>query len=267
MTSDYTTSTEIHGIPAFNDNYLWAIRQGRELAVVDPGDAAPVLAYMRQHDLVLRAILITHHHRDHVGGVSELVAQGGVTVYGPARETLPHCDVALREGDTVVLPELDLELKVLDVPGHTAGHIAYYGTAAGNQPVLFCGDTVFASGCGRLFEGTPQQMHESLSKIMALPGETRVYCAHEYTMSNLKWARAVEPDNAQLSSWFDTAKAMRERGESTVPTRLEHELAVNPFLRSHVPEVVQAVSRHVGRPLQPGVETFGALRAWKDDFR
>lgn len=267
MDIDYTTSAGIHGIPAFSDNYLWAIRQGDQVAVVDPGDAAPVLAFLREHRLTLRAILITHHHRDHVGGVEALCGSGAVTVYGPAGETLPRCDVRLREGDRVTLPELDLDLQVLDVPGHTAGHIAYHGRAAGVAPVLFCGDTVFASGCGRLFEGTAAQMHQSLSKIMALPGQTRVYCAHEYTLSNLRWACAVEPNNATLSAWQRQAVALRERGEATVPTRLEHELSVNPFLRSSEPSVVAAVSQHVGRPVQPGVETFGALRAWKDDFR
>lgn len=267
MDIDYTTSAGIHGIPAFNDNYIWAVSLGEHCAVVDPGDAAPVLQWLRAQGLRLSAILLTHHHRDHVGGVAELVQLGDVTVYGPAQEKLPHCDVRLREGDSVHLPALGLALRVLDVPGHTAGHIAYAGQVAGQGPVLFCGDTLFASGCGRLFEGTAEQMHQSLAKIMALPGQSRVYCAHEYTLSNLRWACAVEPNNATLSAWQQQAVALRERGEPTVPTRLEHELAVNPFLRSAQPEVVSAVCQHVGRLVQPGVETFGALRAWKDDFR
>jgi len=267
MDTDYTTAAGIHGIKAFQDNYIWAIRRGAAVAVVDPGEAAPVLEILRRHHLRLGVILLTHHHRDHVGGVEELRALGDVKVYGPAGENLPHCDVPLREGDRVLLPELELDLRVLDVPGHTAGHIAYHGTAAGFSPVLFCGDTLFASGCGRLFEGTPEQMYDSLAKLMALPGQSRVYCAHEYTLSNLRWACTVEPNNADLSAWQRQAAALRERGDATVPTRLEHELAVNPFLRSGVPDVVAAVSQHVGRPVQPGVETFGALRAWKDDFR
>src|SRR5690606_10463338 len=158
-------------------------------------DAAPVMAALQQQRVQLRAILLTHHHKDHVGGVLELVERTGTTVFGPASEKLPHCDRRLSQGDRVTLPELALDPEVLDVPGHTAGHIAYAGRAGGVEPLVFCGDTLFASGCGRLFEGTPRQMHESLAKLAALPDETRVYCAHEYTLSNLAWARAVEPDN------------------------------------------------------------------------
>ncbi len=267
MDIDYTTPAGIHGIRAFQDNYIWAIRQGRKLALVDPGEAAPVLDVIRRQQLELTTILLTHHHRDHVGGVMALRELGPVKVYGPASENLPHCDVRLQEGDRVELPDLGLSLGVLDVPGHTAGHIAYHGRAADQAPVLFCGDTLFASGCGRLFEGTAAQMHRSLAKLMALPGQSRVYCAHEYTLANLRWACAVEPNNAALSAWHDQAAVLRERGDSTVPTRLDHELAVNPFLRSAEPDVVAAASQHVGRPVAPGVETFGALRTWKDDFR
>lgn len=267
MSTDYVAPAGIHSVPAFQDNYIWLIRKDNHVAVVDPGDAGPVLATLRRHHLRLAAILLTHHHRDHVGGVAALLEHAGVPVYGPARETLPHCDVALGEGDRVDLPELDTALAVLDVPGHTAGHIAYHGRAAGIAPVLFCGDTLFASGCGRLFEGTPEQMHTSLSKLVALPGQTRVYCAHEYTLSNLRWARAVEPANAELARWSGQAEALRADGQATVPTLMSHERAVNPFLRTAEPAVIAAVSNHVGRPLGQGVEVFGALRAWKDDFR
>lgn len=267
MSTDYALPAGIHRVPAFQDNYIWLIRQGRQVAVVDPGDAEPVVAVLRQHSLQLAAILLTHHHRDHVGGVPALLEHARVPVYGPARETLPHCDVALAEGDQVELPELDISLAVLDVPGHTAGHIAYHGRAAGLAPVLFCGDTLFASGCGRLFEGTPEQMHASLAKLVALPDQTRVYCAHEYTLSNLRWARVVEPENAELARWSDEAEALRADGQATVPTLLSHERAVNPFLRASEPAVIAAVSQHAGRSLGAGVETFGALRAWKDNFR
>ncbi|GAA5234795.1 hydroxyacylglutathione hydrolase [Verticiella sediminum] len=258
----------ISGVGAFQDNYIWLIRRGDRLAVVDPGDAEPVLAHLRASELRLDAILLTHHHGDHVGGVQALRAHApGVTVYGPATEQLPHCDVRLAEGGHVSLPELDLELGVLDVPGHTAGHIAYHGRAAGAQPVLFCGDTLFATGCGRLFEGTPVQMHASLAKLMALPADTQVYCAHEYTSSNVRWALAVEPGNAELQAWRDRVQRLRDANEPTVPTRLALELAVNPFLRTTEPTVVAAVTNQAGRPLQGGADVFGALRAWKDDFR
>ncbi|MCK9509533.1 MAG: hydroxyacylglutathione hydrolase, partial [Pigmentiphaga sp.] len=176
-------TSHIIGLPAFDDNYIWLIRNQTLCAVVDPGDAAPVLKALQQHRLQLRAIFLTHHHRDHTGGVLELVEQTGATVFGPQNEKLPHCDRRLLEHDRVMLPELDLDLEVLDVPGHTAGHIAYFGQAAGKAPVLFCGDTLFSGGSGRLFEGTPEQMVHSLEKIQALPDTTLVYCAHEYTLS------------------------------------------------------------------------------------
>jgi hydroxyacylglutathione hydrolase len=257
----------VSGIPAFNDNYLWLVRQGRLAAVVDPGDAAPVLAVLQQQRLQLRAILLTHHHKDHVGGVLELVERTGATVFGPANETLPHCDRRLSEGDRVTLPELDLDLEVLDVPGHTAGHIAYAGRAGGVTPLVFCGDTLFASGCGRLFEGTPRQMKESLAKLAALPAKTRVYCAHEYTLSNLAWAAAVEPDNVTLEVWHNQARHQREQSQPTVPTTLDLERQVNPFLRTAVPEVAAAAAAHAGKPLKDEVEVFAALREWKNAFR
>lgn len=259
--------TGVFGLRAFDDNYIWMVRRGDAVAVVDPGDAAPVLQSLQAQGLRLAAILLTHHHGDHVGGVLRLLEHARVPVYGPAGESLPHCDVLLREGDRVSLPELDVDLAVFDVPGHTAGHIAYHGRAALAEPVLFCGDTLFASGCGRLFEGTPAQMFASLAKLMALPGETRVYCAHEYTAANVRFACAVEPDNAELAVWRDTVARLRAEGEPTVPTTLAHELAVNPFLRTAQAAVQAAVSNQVGRPLRGEVDVFGALRAWKDEFR
>jgi len=199
--------------------------------------------------------------------VETLVQRTGARVYGPAGEQLPRCDVLLREGDRVQLPELDLDLQVFDVPGHTAGHIAYYGRAAGEEPVLFCGDTLFASGCGRLFEGSAAQMYDSLGKLLTLPDDTRVYCAHEYTLSNLRWARAVEPDNPDLARWAAEAAALREAKKRTVPTRLGHERKVNPFLRATEPAVAEAAARHAGQPLPSGLEVFSTLRSWKDNFR
>ena len=257
----------ITGLAAFSDNYIWLIRNGSLAAVVDPGQAAPVLQALQQQRLQLRAILLTHHHNDHVGGVTELVERTGATVFGPAGETLPHCDRKLVEGDQVALPELDLNLEVIDVPGHTAGHIAYAGRAGGVEPLVFCGDTLFATGCGRLFEGTPDQMTESLGKLAALPDDTRVYCAHEYTMSNIRWAKAVEPDNGALAQWHDQAQALRDSGTPTVPTTLALEREVNPFLRTDEPAVAAAAVTHAGRALATRTEVFAALREWKNTFK
>ncbi|GAA4329014.1 hydroxyacylglutathione hydrolase [Pigmentiphaga soli] len=259
-------ASPVCALRAFNDNYIWLVRHDTLAAVVDPGDAAPVLAALQRDGLRLHAILLTHHHNDHVGGVAELVQRTGATVFGPAGERLPHCDRRLAQGDRVTLPELDLDLGVLDVPGHTAGHIAYFGRAAGVEPLVFCGDTLFAAGCGRLFEGTPAQMHESLAKLAALPAATRVYCAHEYTLSNLRWAEAVEPGNGALAAWHGEARRLREADRATVPTTIGLELQVNPFLRTAVPAVAQAAARHAGQPLASQVDVFAALREWKNKF-
>ncbi|MCD0502959.1 hydroxyacylglutathione hydrolase [Bordetella petrii] len=254
-------------LPAFSDNYIWAIVHGGQAAVVDPGEAAPVLDLLARQGLQLRAILLTHHHGDHVGGVLELLRHAPATVYGPAREQLPHCDVRLAEGDRVALPELKLDLSVLDVPGHTAGHIAYHGHAAGRGPLLFCGDTLFAAGCGRLFEGTPAQMHHSLEKFAALPADTQVCCAHEYTLANLRWAMAVEPANRTLQQWYQRAQQLREQGRPTLPSTLELERDTNPFLRTLQADVAQAAALQSGRALDTPVSVFAALREWKNDFK
>ncbi|MCG5261100.1 hydroxyacylglutathione hydrolase [Cupriavidus gilardii] len=263
----------VEPIPAFQDNYIWAIDDGNAAAVVDPGEAAPVLAYLARAGLVLGAIVITHHHGDHQGGVAELLAAyptgpdgEPVPVIGPAAERIGHRTRAVREGDEVELKAPALRLRVLEVPGHTAGHIAYTGELPGIGPVVFCGDTMFASGCGRLFEGTPAQMLASLDKLAALPEATRVYCAHEYTRSNVRFARAVEPDNAALAAWEARVEALRAAGEPTVPTTVGHERAVNPFLRSREPSVRRALARQ-GATAQDDAAAFGALRAWKDGFR
>jgi len=251
-------------IPAFDDNYIWLVRHDRDAVVVDPGESAPVLTELAQTNLTLRAILLTHHHRDHVGGVAELVAATGARVYGPANERLPCCDVRLQEGDRVQIDAL-VDLTVLDVPGHTAGHIAYHGTAAG-LAVLFCGDTLFASGCGRLFEGTPVQMFDSLAKLRALPGHLQVCCAHEYTLTNLRWARTVEPDNPSLQDWQERAMALRAAGLPTLPTTLALEGQTNPFLRAHVPAVMAAAACQNGQALDNPVDVFAVLRDWKNRF-
>jgi hydroxyacylglutathione hydrolase len=252
-------------IPAFSDNYIWLLREGRDAVIVDPGDAGPVIELLEREDLTLRAIVTTHHHPDHVGGVPALLARGEVPVFGPAHETIPGRTQALVEGDTIVLPGIGRELRVLDVPGHTAGHIAYVGDD--DDPIALVGDTLFAGGCGRLFEGTPVQMAASLRKLAALPPETEAYCAHEYTLANLRFAQAVEPENDELRSRIAREQAKRDRGVPTVPSTIGEERATNPFLRCTEPRVVAAASAHAGRALPDAVETFAVLRAWKNEFR
>jgi hydroxyacylglutathione hydrolase len=252
---------EILPLPAFRDNYIWLLRAGRDAAVVDPGDAEPVLSYVAAHDLRLSAILITHHHADHTGGVAELKARCSSTVFGPAAEDISEIDQRVSEGSSVRMPGLDLDFAVLDVPGHTRGHVAYYGPSS-----LFCGDTLFGCGCGRLFEGSAAQMWQSLSKLAALPDATRVHCAHEYTQSNIAFALAVEPGNSALLARARTVAQLRDRGLATVPSTLAEERQTNPFLRAAVPAVARAVSDHMGRQVDDPAAVFAALRAWKDTF-
>lgn len=248
-------------IPAFRDNYIWAILDGRSehAVVVDPGDAAPVKQTLAARGLALAGILITHHHHDHTGGIDELLADGPVPVWGPAAEPVPQVSVPLSGGEKVEIEPLSLTLEVIAVPGHTSGHIAYFG-----EGMLFCGDTLFAGGCGRLFEGTAAQMHASLSALAALPPQTRVYCAHEYTESNLRFALQVEPDNAALVQRLAEVSRLRAEGDITLPSSIELELATNPFLRPHSPSVIKSAEAHAGRRLGSAVEVFTTLRAWKD---
>lgn len=254
-------------MPAFRDNYVWAIRAGDRVAVVDPGDAAPVEAFLARERVALAAILVTHHHADHVGGIEALLAARRVPVFGPARESIPGRTQAVRDGDAIAVPGLGLPLDALEVPGHTAGAIAYASAdSAWGAPVLFCGDTLFAAGCGRLFEGTPAQMHGSLARLAALPPETRVYCGHEYTLANLRFAAAVEPANAAIAERTGRDAARRAAGEPTLPSTLADELATNPFLRSRVPAVRTAAEAREGRRLEDPVEVFAAIRAWKNAF-
>jgi len=251
-------------VPAFEDNYIWMLRGAapRHVAAVDPGDAQPVLDYLAREGLELTAILCTHHHGDHVGGVADLTARFPVPVYGPASERIPQRTHGLADGDRITVPGLDLHFEVLGVPGHTLGHIAYYG-----HGLLFCGDTLFSAGCGRLFEGTAAQMHASLSRLRSLPGDTRVFCAHEYTASNLRFAAKVEPGNAEVERYAREVSAQRARGLPTLPSTLDRELRINPFLRGGERTVRDAASAHAARPLVGELETFAELRRWKDGFR
>lgn len=256
---------QVTPVRAFTDNYIWLIHSPAEPArvvVVDPGDAGPVERTLAERKLTLAGILITHHHGDHVGGVADLLRHRAVPIFGPATETIPGNPQRLREGDRAGFADLALEFEVLDVPGHTAGHIAYVGHGA-----VFCGDTLFSAGCGRLFEGTAEQMHASLSKLAALPAETLVYCAHEYTLSNLKFGLAVEPDNAATARYHAECQALRARDEATIPSDIRRERNVNPFLRCGEQSVKQAAEAHAGRGLQSETEVFAVLRQWKDEFR
>lgn len=251
-------------LPAFDDNYIWMLHDGHQALVVDPGDDVPVLQALQTRQLQLKAILVTHHHADHVGGVAELRAATGASVYGPAGEEMPEPLQRMDDGDTLTL--LGAHFTVLNVPGHTAGHIAWFSPDVDGQPLLFCGDTLFSGGCGRLFEGTPAQMLASLDRLAALPGATRVCCAHEYTLSNLRFARAVEPDNATLQQYARQCEAQRARQQPTLPSTLALEREINPFLRSRQPAIRQAV--HARSPAaSDAISVFAALREWKNQFK
>jgi hydroxyacylglutathione hydrolase len=256
---------DVRPIRAFRDNYIWLIqgaRAPRDVAVVDPGDAEPVRAVLAAERLHLSAILATHHHADHVGGIPELVAETGAKVFGPARELkLPGVE-RLHGGMRASLDELGLAFEVLDVPGHTAGHIALAGHGA-----LFCGDTLFSAGCGRLFEGTAEQMLASLDVLAGLPEETLVFCGHEYTEANLKFAVAVEPNNSSIMDYVKRVAALRAEGRPSLPSMIGLEKRVNPFLRSRHEDVKSAAERRAGRMLPTPAAVFAEIRSWKDTFR
>jgi hydroxyacylglutathione hydrolase len=254
-------------VPAFKDNYLWLIHDGVQAAVVDPGDSGPILAALGAHQLTLSAILLTHHHADHTGGVAALLDQFDVPVFGPRNDGIALVNHPLEDGDTLTVPGIALQLRVLTVPGHTLGHIAYVGELAPGRPALFCGDTLFAGGCGRIFEGTPAQMADSLAKLSALADDTLVYCAHEYTLSNLRFARAVEGGSADLLARIARDTATREANVPTVPSTIGLEKATNPFLRYTQPEIVASLL--AADRIKPGaapLQAFAALREWKNQF-
>lgn len=259
--------TQAIPVPAFRDNYIWLVEvsgkaqdrsDGARVAVVDPGDAEPVFRVLEERRLDPSAILITHHHYDHTGGVCELARRYSIPVYGPARSRIPGLDHPLRGGDRVAL-DGSLKLSVIEVPGHTLDHLAYIGDG-----ILLCGDTLFAGGCGRLFEGTPAQMYDSLSRLAALPDDTRVYCAHEYTLANLEFAIRVEPSNDDLRRRLDETRRLREQNRPTVPSTIGIEKRTNPFLRCHLPAIASAAERFCDRDLKNALEVFSIIRYWKD---
>lgn len=252
---------KIDAIEAFDDNYIWLLSAGdRTCAVVDPGDADPVLEILEQRGLDLTCILLTHHHYDHTGGVTELLERYQPVVFGPSDERTPFVNHVCREGDEIQLPGLDTTLRVLEVPAHTRSHIAFY-----SANTLFCGDTLFSLGCGRFFEGTATDMQKSLDKLAALPAETKIYCAHEYTQSNCAFALAVEPENSALKARAGEIDKLRAVGEITLPSLLGDELACNPFLRTRENSVVET-ARRIDPEVTPGVSTMAVIRAWKDRF-
>ncbi|WP_304638476.1 hydroxyacylglutathione hydrolase [Pseudomonas sp.] len=253
-------------LPAFQDNYIWMLvddRSGR-IAAIDPGDPVPVIRWLgRRPEYALSHILITHHHRDHTGGIAALKAATECKVFGPAAEEIAGLDRRLVDGDELSL--FGQDIRVIDVPGHTRGHVAFFHDDP-EEPWLLCGDTLFAGGCGRLFEGTAQQMHDSLGRLAALPDRTSVLCAHEYTQANLRFARAVEPDNDDIKVRAEVVDELRATGRMTLPTTIGLERRTNPFLRCSEPAVVAAASSHAGREVTPGEDTFAVLRSWKDSF-
>ncbi len=252
---------EIFPIPAFRDNYIWTMVQDGNAVCVDPGDAAPVQAFLAQHGLTLCGVINTHHHWDHTGGNAVLINRTSLPLYGPKHEKIEGLTHKLSEGDTISIADIGLQLHVLDIPGHTAGHIALY-----NDDLLFCGDTLFAAGCGRLFEGTPEQMSASLDKLAALNKNTKIYCGHEYTLANIAFAKAVEPDNKNLTEREKREAAKRENGLPTLPSTIGEELDTNPFLRCTEPAVIHAAEKYAGKSLTNKIAVFAALREWKNNF-
>jgi hydroxyacylglutathione hydrolase len=252
---------EVIPLRALSDNYVWTIRDGKCAAVVDPGDARPVISYLEREKLELVAILNTHHHNDHVGGNAGLLARWKVPVFGPHDERIAEVTHRLKEGERCTLPHFGIEFGVMQIPAHTRSHIAFHGAG-----MVFSGDTLFAVGCGRLFEGTPGQMHDALTRLMRLPDDTRVYCGHEYTVANIRFALAVEPDNAALLELEGKAKKLREQNLPTVPSTIAQEKATNPFVRVRESAVIAAANRYAGKTLNDPVSVLAAVREWKNGF-
>ena len=253
----------VEPIPAFSDNYIWLIKNldNQHVVVVDPGDATPVIAELERQDLILEAILITHKHADHIGGVKELKTTTNATIYGPNKNLGDIVDIAVSEGDHVQIEKTGVRFNILELPGHTMEHIAYY-----NDESLFCGDTLFVGGCGRVFEGTMQQMYTSLQKLANLPECLKVYCAHEYTQSNLKFALTVESNNQNLTEFNDFITKIRTNNQPSVPSSIKIEREINPFLRCEQHEIQTRVGQQYEKHMADPIETFAYLRKWKDNF-
>lgn len=253
----------IHAVPAFDDNYIWILqpKNSTQCVIVDPGDAKPVIKFLEEQQLTPAALLITHHHHDHSGGIQALTERYSMPVYGPADEDISGVTHKLRGGDRLPLSVLDMSFSIIDCPGHTSGHIAFY-----SDPILFCGDTLFSAGCGRMFEGTPAQFVKSLQRFKTLPDDTLIYCAHEYTAANLKFAQAVEPDNQAISEHQQWVAQRRQADEITLPSTLSLEREINPFLRCHLFSVQQSAQQHAQTSLADEVEVFACIRQWKDNF-
>jgi hydroxyacylglutathione hydrolase len=263
--SIHTPPLDVRPVRAFSDNYIWLIeppRTQRAVVAVDPGDAQPVIAELQRRGLSLAAILLTHHHPDHVGGVAELLRHWPVPVIGPDDTRIAHRTLTVHDGERCELPDLGLSFEILQVPGHTLSHIVFWGHGA-----LFCGDTLFSAGCGRMFEGTPTQMNASLNRLSRLPPDTRVFCGHEYTAANLRFALTVDPANRAALEYQAAVERVRAAGNPSLPSTMALENQVNPFLRCDEPAVIKAAEAHVGKSLQEPAQVFGALRAWKDQFR
>ncbi|MDP9082964.1 MAG: hydroxyacylglutathione hydrolase [Pseudomonadota bacterium] len=263
--SIHSTHLNVRPVRAFSDNYIWLIESPQDpgrVVAVDPGDAGPVIEELQRSGASLAAILLTHHHPDHIGGVPELLRHAPVAVIGPDDARITTRTRTVGGAEQCDLPDLGLSFETLRVPGHTVSHIAFWGHGA-----LFCGDTLFSAGCGRMFEGTPTQMNASLTQLKTLPPQTRVFCGHEYTAANLRFALAVDPDNAAAVEYRDHVDRLRAAGNPSLPSTLAIETRVNPFLRCDDPIVVRAAEAHVGQQLTDSAQVFGALRAWKDQFR
>ncbi|SIS76715.1 hydroxyacylglutathione hydrolase [Neptunomonas antarctica] len=251
-------------LPAFSDNYIWMLTKSNAsgMIVVDPGDADVVIKAIDTYQQPLKAILLTHHHPDHTGGVKELVDRYNIPVYGPKNS--PFTGISYPLGDSDQIDILGEQLIIKEIPGHTLDHISYYLKAS--QPQIFCGDTLFLAGCGRLFEGTPEQMLQSMSYFKTLPANTAVYCTHEYSLANLNFAQAVEPNNPDIQATIEQCKALRAQNLPTLPTRLSQELTINPFMRSQCEDVRKAAEMHTGKAMMSELETFTAIREWKNVF-
>lgn len=251
-------------IPAFNDNYIWlfSLPESKHVAVVDPGDAQPVIEYLRTNNLTLDAILITHHHNDHTGGANELAKTFSIPVYGPASSPFKGITAPLNDGDTLDLWGQSLQIKA--IPGHTLDHISYY--SAHEQPQLFCGDTLFLAGCGRIFEGNATQMLSAMQHFLTLPDKTQVFCTHEYSLANLAFAKAVEPNNLAIEQALSWCESKRQQGQPTLPSSIEQEKQINPFMRFDQASVIAAANEFSNQTLNEQVEVFAAIREWKNQF-